>query len=206
METIHPGCSWGEGLNTEGQRALKASDWAAEFGSDLGKQTMTKTQDYRRMLEEGHAETDTFQGQGRTSRTEYLSDHIFNFTTCEGEYSELFAKKGLEVCAAISDGKTFEYIAEPEGRLWYLLMVNMPFFSDKLEWGTSIRGAWWGEPPSKKIGFSSCGLFLDGKQLHEPMEFTLDQWREFIAAVVAYGLEEPNTTAETRQTAQKGSP
>jgi hypothetical protein len=154
-------------------------------------ETLTK-QDYRRMLEEGHAETDAFQGQGRTSRLEYLADNVFNFTTYESEYSELFARKALEVCTAISDGKTFEYIKEPENRLWYLLMVNMPFFADKLEWGTSICGAWWAEPPHKKIEFSSCGLFLDGEQLHETMEFTRDQWREFIAAVVAFGIEEPN--------------
>ena len=144
------------------------------------------------MLEEGHVETDCFQSQGRTSRLEYLGDHIFNFKTYESEYSELFAKKALEVCAAISDSKTFEYIKAPENRLWYLLMVNMPFFADKLEWGTSIRGAWWGESPHELIKFDSCGLWLDGKQLYEPMEFTRDQWRDFIAAVLAFGVEEPN--------------
>lgn len=148
--------------------------------------------DYRRMLEEGHAETDASQGQGRTSRLEYLGDYIFDFTTYESEYSELFAKKALEVCTKISESKTFEYIKEPEGRLWYLLMVNMPFFADKLDWGTSIRGAWWDKPLHKKIEFSSCGLFLDGEQLHETMEFTIDQWREFVAAVVEFGVEEPN--------------
>lgn len=149
-------------------------------------------QDYRRMLEEGHAETDAFQGNDRTSRLEYLGEYIFDFTTYESEYGELFAKKALEVCAAISEGKTFEYIKEPENRLWYLLMVNMPFFADKLEWGTSIRGAWWGEPPHKKIEFSSCGLWLDNEQLHETMEFTREQWGEFIAAVLAFAREEPN--------------
>ena len=153
---------------------------------------MDPKRDYSRMLEEGHAEIDSFHGQGRTSRLEYLADNVFAFTTYECEYSELFAKKALEVCAAISDGKTFEYIKQPEGRLWYLLMVNMPFFADKLEFGTSIRGAWWDETPHKKIEFSSCGLFLDGEQLPETMEFTRDQWREFIAAVVAFGSDEPN--------------
>lgn len=148
--------------------------------------------DYLRMLEEGHAETDAFEGQGRTSRLEYLADHVFNFATYESKYGELFSRRALEVCAAISAGRTFEYIKEPENRLWYLLMVNMPFFFDKLNWGTSIRGAWWDEPPDKKIEFSSCGLFLDGRQLPETMEFARDQWHEFIDAVVAYGIDEPS--------------
>jgi hypothetical protein len=33
---------------------------------------------------------------------------------------------------------------------------------------------------------------LDGEQLHVTMEFTREQWREFIAAVVAFGIQEPN--------------
>lgn len=148
---------------------------------------MYTTQDYLRMLEEGHMET-----QDRASRLEYLSEYIFDFTTYESEYSELFAKKALEVCAAVSDGKTFEYIKQPDNRLWYLLMVNMPFFTNKLSWGTSIRGAWWAGPSHKKIEFSSCGLSLDGTQLYETMEFTCKEWLEFIAAVVAFGSEEPN--------------
>lgn len=148
---------------------------------------MVQKLDYKRMLEEGYKETAALLDD--TSRLEFLADHIFNFTTYEGDYSELFAKKALEVCAAISDRKTFEYIAQPEGRLWYLLMVNMPFFSDKLEWGTSIRGAWWGAQPHNTIEFSSCGLFLDGEQLYKPMKFTEDQWREFVAAVIAFGAE-----------------
>lgn len=156
---------------------------------------MDPKRDYRRMLEEGHAEIDAFQGQGRTSRLEYLSDYIFNFTTYDGEMAELFARRALEVCDAISNSTTFDYIKDAEQYRWYLAMCNMPFFADKLEWGTSIRGAWWGEPPHKKIEFSSCGLFLDGEQLHETMEFTRDQWREFIAAVVAFGVEEPNVRA-----------
>lgn len=111
------------------------------------------------------------------SRLEYLSDYIFNFTTYDGEMAELFARRSLEVRAAISNSTTFDYIKDADQYRWYLVMCNMPFFADKLEWGTSIRGAWWGEPPHRKIEFSSCGLFLDGEQLHETMEFTRDQWR-----------------------------
>jgi hypothetical protein len=161
---------------------------------------MDAKRDYARMLTEGYeaiASTDPI------GRLEYLADYLFDFTTYESEYSELFAKKALEVCAAISDSKTFEYIKEPENRLWYLLMVNMPFFADKLEWGTSIRGAWWGEPPHKKIEFSSCGLWLDGEQLHETMEFSREQWREFITAVVAFGVEKPNVGANLPDRARK---
>lgn len=120
------------------------------------------------MLEEGYeaiASTDPI------GRLEYLSDYIFNFTTYDGEIAELFASKALEVCAAISGRTTFDYIKDAEQYRWYLVMVNMPSFADKLEWGTSVRGAWWGEPPHARIKFDSCGLWLDNQQLYEPMEW-----------------------------------
>ena len=160
-------------------------------------------QDYRRMLEEGYAEVRAFfdSASAPRSRLEYLGDYIFDFTTYDSDLGELFAGKALEVCAAISDGKTYDYIKDAEQYRWYLVMVNMPFFADKLEWGTSVRGAWWGEPPHSLIKFDSSGLFLDGKQLHEPMHFTREQWGEFISAVreFAAGDKEPNVAIEPRR-------
>jgi hypothetical protein len=139
-----------------------------------------KKDDYLKMLEDGHAETDSFQGEGRTSRLEYLSDQIFDFNTYEREMAELFSSKAVEVCAVISDKKTFEYIgASHENRMWYLLMCNMPFFAERLEWGTSIRGSWW----DHQITLDTCGLFWQGEQITETMTFTGIEWAEFIEAV-----------------------
>jgi len=138
------------------------------------------------MLQEGYeaiASTDPI------GRLEYLSDYIFDFTTYDREMAELFARRALEVCAAISNSTTFDYIRDAEQYRWYLVMCNMPFFADKIEWGTSVRGAWWGEPPHSLIEFDSYGLWLHGEQLTEPMKLTRDQWREFIAAVLAFGVE-----------------
>jgi len=159
---------------------LAFGDNFANFGID---EIMNK-HDYLKMLEDGHAETDSFQGGDRTSRLEYLSDQIFNFTTYESEMGELFASKAVEVCAAISDKKTFDFIGVgDENRMWYLLMCNMPFFADRLEWGTSIRGAWWGASTGKPITLDTCGLYWQGAQITETMKFTADEWAEFIAAM-----------------------
>ena len=71
-----------------------------------------------------------------------------------------------------------------------LLMYNMPFFRYKLDWGTSIRAAFWSAGPNENIELRSCGLWLDGKQFRETMEFTDAQWHEFIAAVLAFACDE----------------
>lgn len=53
-------------------------------------------------------------------------------------------------------------------------------------------GAWWEAPPNRLIEVQSCGLWLDGNQLCEPMALTRDQWCAFVAAVLAFGRDDPN--------------
>ena len=76
------------------------------------------------------------------TKMEYLGSSIFDFTTYDGEIDILLAEKMVEVLKAILNKNTFEYIKNKEKYLNYLTMVNMPFLTDKLDWGSSIRGAW----------------------------------------------------------------
>lgn len=103
-----------------------------------------------------------------------------------GNTASLFAQKAVEVCEAINDRKTFEYINDEENYKWFLLMCNMPFFSDKLEWGTSIRGAWW----DRKIKFSCLGLWDGDDQLTESMEFDQNEWKVFVKAIIDFAKNE----------------
>lgn len=142
--------------------------------------------DYLELLENSFAiEKETFECP-TNSRFKYLAESIFDFTTYDDSMSDLFGRKAVEVCAVINDGKTFDYIEDAENYKWFLLMCNMPFFANKLEWGTSIRGAWWGASPGEQIEFQSCGLWVGDEQCAEPMEFSVSEWRKFVAAVVAF--------------------
>ena len=120
------------------------------------------------------------------SRLAYLSRSIYNFTTYDSAIDNLFAEKAVEVCAAINNGKTFEYIKDVEQYKWYLLMCNMPFFADRLEWGGSIRGAWWAGRQGGPIEFQSCGLWIGDEQYSDELKFDADEWRLFIAAVIDF--------------------
>lgn len=94
----------------------------------------------------------------------------------------MFARKALEVCAAVNDSRTFDYIKDADNYRWYLLMVNMPFFNGRLEWGTSVRGAWWDHSAQK---LESCGLWRDSQQVLS-LEFQPSEWRRFVAALVEF--------------------
>ena len=64
-------------------------------------------------------------------------------------------------------------------------MVNMPFFSDKLSWGTSIRGAWWKLYGDDVFEVDSCGLWQGEDQLLN-LKLDKDQWPAFVEAMEAF--------------------
>lgn len=145
--------------------------------------------DYLKLLDNSYEQIKYFQGYTPMGKLEYLADYIFDFTTYENTVSSMMAKKCLEVCKAISDRKTFEYIKTEEGNLWYLIMVNMPFLEVKLEWGTSIRGAWWNLYGTKTFTINSCGFFEGPEQINE-ITFNEKQWTEFIEAMIQFSSTE----------------
>ena len=145
--------------------------------------------DYLKLLEHSYRVAVALDECPPDSRLEYLGEQVFGFTTYDGEMSALFAGKAIEVCGAINNGATFDYIKDPENYRWFLLMCNMPFFADRLEWGTSIRGAWW---DANKL--ESCGLY-EGEEQVLSLDFTREQWGEFAKALVAFARSDvrPNT-------------
>jgi len=120
---------------------------------------------------------------GETSRLDYLSENIFDFTLYDSEMGDLFGKKAVEICCAINDKKSFEY--QKDSYQWYLIIVNMPLFVGKLEWGMSIRGAWWGLYGDDVFTIESCGLWQNDDQLLA-LKFNAEEWGLFIRALKSF--------------------
>lgn len=136
--------------------------------------------DYLKLLEHSYATVCAVYSCPPESRLEYLSDAIFEFTTDESGMSELFASKAIDVCEAINDRKTFEYIKDRDNRMWFLLMCNMPFFSVRIECGTSVRGSWW-----LPCDLEVFGLYIGDEQLLK-LDFPIGGWNEFVTALVSF--------------------
>ena len=145
--------------------------------------------DYLKLLEHSYRVAVEQDECPPDSRLEWLGDQVFGFTTYDGAMSALFAEKAIEVCDAITRRETFDYIGSKDGYKWFLLMCNMPFFADRLEWGTSIRGAWW---DASKL--ESCGLWEGDKQVLS-LEFTDGQWNEFARALVDFARSDARPNA-----------
>jgi hypothetical protein len=157
---------------------------------------MNANRDYRRMLEEGFATwREVNPGGTPENRVAFLSDYVFDFATYDDEKAEEFGAKALEICRAISDRKTFEYIEDPLNYRWFLLMVNMPFFARRLNWGTSVRGAWWDTGSPDDTALHTTALWLDGEQITEPLRFSGEQWQEFVSAMLAFAAGAPQASS-----------
>jgi hypothetical protein len=125
------------------------------------------------------------------SRLAYLGDYIFDFTTYDDDMSAALAVMALDVCAAITAKKNFDYIQDEINYKTYILMCNMPFFADRLEWGTSIRGAWWDVHDNKPIKLNTSGLYIEGKQECDWAFSPLD-WMAFINCLSLFAFDELN--------------
>ena len=77
------------------------------------------------------------------SKLHFVAMFIFDFELDDTEMYESFALRMIEVIESILNEKTYEYIKSNYEN--YLLMVNMPFLKDKIDYGVSIRGAWFDE-------------------------------------------------------------
>ena len=112
------------------------------------------------------------------NRLIWVADNIFEFVTYDSGASEVFGNLMLRVLKPILNQTTFDFQKESEDNYYtFLLMVNMPFLKDKLEWGTSIRGAWF-DTSGDSILELDCGrVMVPMKDFKEFVKELLD-WIE----------------------------
>lgn len=156
---------------------------------------MTK-EEFKSALTNRYNDTkDLYEDSGSEEYTwawKFLSSDVMNYTTYDSDVDAVLVKWTLEVVEAILLRKTFEYIKEEPRYTRYLIVCNLPFLKGKLEWGGSIRGAWFDKggyggivgalngPPKKTPTYSmSCG----------EIEFEQNQICLFMEALVEWAKE-----------------
>jgi hypothetical protein len=120
------------------------------------------------------------------NRLEFLSSYIFGFTTYDSEMDKLFAVKALDVCQAITENTTFDYIKDRSRYEWYLSMCHMSFFEPRICWGTSIRAAFWWAGQSGFVEYDTCGLWIGDDQISQVIQFTVDEWSAFMRELINF--------------------
>ena len=140
--------------------------------------------DYVELLKKAYIEQIDIQ-RDLDSKLVFIAENVFNFDVYDDDMAELFAKKALEVCLAISKEETGKYIKIKENYQWYLIMVNMPFFKGILDWGGSIRYAWWDYETCFEV--ESCAI----REVYgNKFIFGRDEWMSFIFAIEQFIMED----------------
>ena len=119
------------------------------------------------------------------TKYEWAASYIFDLTTYDGSLDELFVKKIIEVCKVILDGKNSEYIRDESNYTAFILVCQLLDRFDWIEWGTSIRGAWFGPSvnPRCLLENDHVTYFVGGKDKtegHPDIPFTKENLKTLI--------------------------
>jgi hypothetical protein len=80
----------------------------------------------------------------KVNKATYLAEEFFDFTTYSDQISEKMGMTALGICKIISENSVNKFCELSEAHHEaYLMMINMPFFVDKINWGVSIRHPFW---------------------------------------------------------------
>lgn len=135
--------------------------------------------EYLSLLNRKYADYSEFFEQ--CTRYEYLSDNIFDYAVYDPQEAERMVKTALSVCLSINTGNTYEYIDDRSQYVEYLWVINTAFFSERIDWGVAIRGAFWASKQGNgliKLDYS----LADG----DSTRFTISSWKLFIEAMCLF--------------------
>ena len=114
-----------------------------------------------------------------SNKYDWAASRVFDLTTYDSSLDELFVKKIIEVCKAILEGRTFEYIRDGSRYVTYILVCQLLEQLHWIEWGTSIRGAWF-EECHMEYGKSQPILKYLYSDEEASIPFTVDNLKAFI--------------------------
>lgn len=76
------------------------------------------------------------------SKCQWVAHRVFDLVTYDDDLDERFTRDILEVCKAIINQETYEYIRDGSNYVKYIAVCQLLINFHWLNWGTSIRGAW----------------------------------------------------------------
>lgn len=116
--------------------------------------------------------------EDQKSKYEWVATEMFGLTTYDSDLDERFVKDIIEVCKVILEKRNFEYIEESESNyIKYILVCQLLDSFRWLNWGTSIRGAWFDDyHPNCKVKDIYDGNGWSSKVI----PFTVDNLKDLI--------------------------
>lgn len=138
---------------------------------------------YKHLLEHSYeAHKDYYGCTASSIRLEWLAKRLFKLRGFTQQYSEYLATKAVEMCKLLNSCETS---LNEEGSWWEVVMSNFPFFSSRIDFSDG-KIHWALDFCEDKFYLDPESLFEDGTPITEDLEFTLEEWKEFIDAVIEF--------------------
>lgn len=130
---------------------------------------MTALEIYRAQYEQ---EKDWYHKSG-DSKHVWAARRIFDLTTYDSGLDELFINDILEVCKVILEKKNYEYIKDEKNYIKYALVCQLLDKFNWIEWGSSIRGAWF--EVDSRYDFKSKSTLSNSRDILDELEWWDDK-------------------------------
>lgn len=89
---------------------------------------------------------------GEPTKAMWLVEEYFDLTTYDDDISQEWGDVIIEILGVINDDNNFDYInSGDENYKKYLMVANLLEREQLIDWGTSIRGAWFDFGNIKKV-------------------------------------------------------
>lgn len=106
---------------------------------------------------------------------EWAASYIFGLSTYDGELDEHFVKIIIDVCKTIDSRNTFKMIEQSDVYyIAYIIVCQLLKHKNWIDWGTSIRGAWF------DYGNRDAEPIYDGGGILPDVPFTKDNFATLI--------------------------
>lgn len=121
---------------------------------------------------------------------DFIDRAIFDLTTYDGSITEILVSKLIKICEAINNRTTFKFIENEQNYIDFITLLHFDFFKNRLNWGTSIRGAWWDET---EYILDSNYLYHNNDKNYDKIRkitFNCENWIVFLNAVIEFYNEQ----------------
>lgn len=114
------------------------------------------------------------------SKYVWVASRVFDLCTYDKDLDESFVKNIIEVCKVILEERNFEYIIDSTNYTKYILVCQLLRNFNWIEWGSSIRGAWFERDDISKDILGEVEWWDDEHHIIDKVPFSIDNIKTLI--------------------------
>ena len=121
------------------------------------------------------------------SKRDFLNEALFGYTTKSEVDDRIFLRRSLLAVEAITERT--QTLLGSEDLAWFDDFCALPFFCERLDWGSDKRKAWWGTKTGAPITFEIKNPPSHCAASNEVHYLSASVWKEFMRALLRFASD-----------------